>query len=81
MATKESIKLLNWKSITRLQKTAASLSTWAGIESFQLDDHLRHGRDPELISAYQLEDIANWAEKLEAHVMASSPVQDEPQEI
>lgn len=80
MAAKESIKLLNYKSINRLQTTAASLSTWAGIESFQLNTHTRHTRDPELIAAYQLEDIATWAEKLLTHVQASSPVQDAPQE-
>lgn len=80
MAAKESIKLLNDKSIKRLQKTAAALSTWAGIESFQLSNHTQYTRDPDLLAALRLEDIAKWAEKLEAHVIASSPVQDAPQE-
>lgn len=78
MAAKESIKLLNDKSITRLQKTAAAISTWAGIEPFQLGNHTQYTRDPELLAAMRLEDIANWAEKLLTHVQDSSPVQDAP---
>lgn len=76
MADQTSIRLLNDKSLKRLQKTADSLSTWANIEPFQLNTHTQYTRDPGLIAAYQLEDIANWAEKLEAYVKALAPAKD-----
>lgn len=70
------IKKLNDKTLKRLQASAIAISTWADIEPFQVNVHTRYTRDPEVIAAYQMEDIANWAEKLHARLEASSPAKE-----
>jgi hypothetical protein len=80
MATQGAIRLITDESLTRLKKTADALSAWADIEPLQFTNFAGLSFDRDFLAAQRLKDIADWAEKLQAHVIASSPVQDTPQE-
>jgi hypothetical protein len=70
MAAKVYKRQLTFESIARLTRTMQQLAEVTGVPAATMP---AHDRDPELLTAYRLDALANWTDNLLKHFEAAKP--------